>query len=139
MTEAQAEKLAALLDEITGAPGAHEHWQSGGGIWLVSGTRDSAGPKLPSALIVYSGDAIAEYADEEAFTACRARLMIHTDQMCADPNHDAVQHDGDAPIAPDASRAARLEAFVKSIADGDMEGISIGPRQQRLAKKALGY
>lgn len=88
MTEDQAKRLAALLDEIAEAPGAHEAWNSGGGIWLVTAHRDSAEPAFPSAMIVYSGDAIGEYADDEDFDEGRARAFIHTANIFPDPNHD---------------------------------------------------
>lgn len=88
MNQNQAERLAALLDEITGAAGAHEAWNSGGGIWLVQGSRDSAGGARPQALIVYSGDAICEYVDDAAFEAGRATVVIEIDSMIPDPNAD---------------------------------------------------
>lgn len=62
MDEEQAEALATA----TGG----ETWQSGGGIWLVTVRRRDG------ALVVFSGDAVCEYADEEAFEANQARSTI---------------------------------------------------------------
>lgn len=62
MDERTAEQLAALV--------GGEAWQSGGGIWLVTANRDDG------SLVVFSGDAICEYENDEAFDAGRASKMI---------------------------------------------------------------
>lgn len=62
MSEEQAVALAAA----TGG----EAWQSGGDIWLVILRRRDG------ALVIFSGDAVCEYADEAAFEASQARSMI---------------------------------------------------------------
>ena len=53
MTEEQA---IAVADVLGG-----NAWQSGGGIWLVVRTR------ADGSLVVFSGDCVCEYADEDAF------------------------------------------------------------------------
>lgn len=55
MDERSAEQLAAIV--------GGEAWQSGGGIWLVTVTRDDG------SLVVFSGDAVCEYENDEAFDA----------------------------------------------------------------------
>lgn len=60
------ERTAAQLAVIVGG----EAWQSGGGIWLVSVNRDDG------SLVVFSGDAICEYENDEAFDAGRAAKTI---------------------------------------------------------------
>lgn len=62
MNERTAEQLAAIL--------GGEAWQSGGGIWLFTVNREDG------ALVVFSGDAICEYENEEAFDAGRASKTI---------------------------------------------------------------
>lgn len=62
MDEKTAEHLAAIV--------GGESWQSGGGIYLVTVNRDDG------SLVVFSGDAIAEYENDEAFDAGRASKLI---------------------------------------------------------------
>lgn len=62
MSEKQAEALAMLL--------GGEPWQSGGDIWLVM-VRRSDGH-----VVVFSGDVVCEYEDEEAFEASRPHASI---------------------------------------------------------------
>ncbi len=62
MDERTAEQLAVIV--------GGEAWQSGGGIWLVTVNRDDGG------LVVFSGDAICEYENDEAFDAGRASNTI---------------------------------------------------------------
>lgn len=62
MDERTAEQLAVIV--------GGEAWQSGGGIWLVTVTRDDG------SLVVFSGDAICEYESDEAFDAGRAAKTI---------------------------------------------------------------
>lgn len=57
-----AEQLATIV--------GGESWQSGGGIHLVTVNRDDG------SLVVFSGDAIAEYENDEAFDAGRASKLI---------------------------------------------------------------
>lgn len=60
------EKTAELLAAIVGG----EAWQSGGGIYLVTVNHANA------SLVVFSGDAICEYENEEAFDANKASNTI---------------------------------------------------------------
>lgn len=62
MDEKTAEQLAAIV--------GGEAWQSGGGIYLVTVNRDDG------TLVVFSGDAICEYADDEAFDASKPSKTI---------------------------------------------------------------
>jgi len=62
MDERTAEQLAVIV--------AEEAWQSGGGIYLVTVNRDDG------SLVVFSGDAICEYENDEAFDAGRASKTI---------------------------------------------------------------
>lgn len=62
MDEKTAEHLAAIV--------GGEAWQSGGGIYLVTVNRDDG------SLVVFSGDAVAEYESDEAFDAGRASKTI---------------------------------------------------------------
>lgn len=62
MDERTAEQLAVLV--------GGEAWQSGGGMYLVTVTRDDG------SLVVFSGDAICEYENDEAFDANRASKTI---------------------------------------------------------------
>jgi len=62
MDERTAEQLAVLV--------GGEAWQSGGGIYLVTVTRDDG------SLVVFSGDAVCEYANDEAFDAGTANKAI---------------------------------------------------------------
>lgn len=62
MDERTAEQLSAIV--------GGEAWQSGGGIWLVTATRDDG------SFVVFSGDAICEYENDEAFDAGRAAKTI---------------------------------------------------------------
>jgi len=62
MDERTAEQLAAIV--------GGEAWQSGGGIWLVTVTRDDG------SLVVFSGDAVCEYENDEAFDAGQAAKTI---------------------------------------------------------------
>lgn len=62
MDEKTAEQLAVIV--------GGEAWQSGGGIYLVTVNRDDG------SLVVFSGDAICEYANDEAFDAGQASKMI---------------------------------------------------------------
>lgn len=62
MDERTAEQLASIV--------GGEAWHSGGGIWLVTVNRDDG------SLVVFSGDAICEYENDEAFDASRASKTI---------------------------------------------------------------
>lgn len=62
MDEQTAEHLATIV--------GGEAWQSGGGIYLVTVNREDG------SLVVFSGDAIAEYENDEAFDAGRASKTI---------------------------------------------------------------
>src|SRR5262245_29903393 len=62
MNEQQAEAIASALDG--------EAWQSGGGMWVVTVTRDDG------TLVVFSGDAICEYESDDAFDVGRASNTI---------------------------------------------------------------
>ena len=62
MDERTAEHLASLV--------GGEAWQSGGGIYLVTVNRDDG------SLVVFSGDAICAYENDEAFDAGRASKTI---------------------------------------------------------------
>jgi hypothetical protein len=62
MDEQRAEQLAAAV--------GGEAWQSGGGMWLVVLERPDG------ALVVFSGDAVCEYPDWEAFDQSDAAAMI---------------------------------------------------------------
>jgi hypothetical protein len=62
MEERTAEQLAAIV--------GGEAWQSGGGIYLVTVTRDNG------SLVVFTSDAISEYENEEAFDAGQASKSI---------------------------------------------------------------
>ncbi|MBK9126371.1 MAG: hypothetical protein IPM13_01020 [Phycisphaerales bacterium] len=62
MDQRTAEQLASIV--------GGEAWQSGGGIWLVTVNRDDG------SLVVFSGDAICEYENDEAFDAGRAFKTI---------------------------------------------------------------
>lgn len=62
MDERTAEQLAAIV--------GGEAWQSGGGIYLVTVNRDDG------SLVVFSGDSICEYENDDAFDAGRASTTI---------------------------------------------------------------
>ena len=62
MDERTAEQLAAIV--------GGESWDSGGGVHLVTVTRDDG------SLVVFSGDAICQYQNDEAFDAGRALKTI---------------------------------------------------------------
>lgn len=62
MDEKTSETLAALLGGYS--------WQSGGGIYLVTVTRQDG------SLVVFSEDAICEYENEEAFDSGSASKSI---------------------------------------------------------------
>ncbi|MBN8599254.1 MAG: hypothetical protein J0L78_16395 [Planctomycetes bacterium] len=62
MDQRTAEQLAAIV--------GGEAWQSGGGIYLVTVTRDDG------SLVVFSGDAVCEYESDQAFDAGRAAKTI---------------------------------------------------------------
>lgn len=62
MDERTAGHLAAMV--------GGEAWQSGGGIYVVTVSRDDG------SLVVFSGDAVAEYENDEAFDAGRASKTI---------------------------------------------------------------
>jgi len=62
MDKRTAEQLAVLV--------GGEAWQSGGGIYLVTVNREDG------SLVVFSGDAICEYENDEAFDAGRASATI---------------------------------------------------------------
>lgn len=63
MVELTAEQLAAIV--------GGEAWQSGGGTYLVTVNRDDG------SLFVFSGDAICEYENDEAFDANRSSSTIY--------------------------------------------------------------
>lgn len=60
------ERTAEQLSVVVGG----EAWQSGGGIYLVTVTREDG------SLVVFSADSICEYENEEAFDAGRASKTI---------------------------------------------------------------
>lgn len=62
MDEKTAEQLAVIV--------GGEAWQSGGGIYLVTVNRDDG------SLVVFSGDAVCEYENDEAFDAGKASKTI---------------------------------------------------------------
>lgn len=62
MNEPQANAIADALDG--------ESWQSGGGIWLVTITREDG------KVVVISDDAVCLYEDDEAFTDGKAEASI---------------------------------------------------------------
>jgi len=62
MNKQQAHTLAKLVAGYT--------WQSGGGIWLVLLERQDG------VLVVFSGDAICEYANQSAFEEGQATTTI---------------------------------------------------------------
>lgn len=62
MDETTVEQLAAIV--------GGEAWQSGGGIHLVTVNRDDG------SLVVFSGDSICEYENDEAFEESRALKTI---------------------------------------------------------------
>lgn len=62
MDERTAEQLAVIV--------GGEAWQSGGGIYVVTVTRDDG------SLVVFSADSICEYENDEAFDAGRASKTI---------------------------------------------------------------
>jgi hypothetical protein len=62
MDEQTAEQLAVIV--------GGEAWQSGGGVYLVTVNRDDG------SLVVFSGDAVCEYENDEAFDAGRASKTI---------------------------------------------------------------
>lgn len=62
MDERTAQTLAAIV--------GGEAWQSGGGIYVVTVYRDDG------SLVVFSGDAICEYENDEAFDASRPSKAI---------------------------------------------------------------
>lgn len=80
MDERTANQLAALV--------GGEAWQSGGGIWLVTVTRDDG------ALVVFSGDAICEYENDAAFDAGKASKMVATTIPEADDLYVIVDRQG---------------------------------------------
>lgn len=65
MDERTAKKLAVFM--------GGEAWQSNGDAWLVTVNREDG------SLVVFSGDAICEYQDDEAFDAGRASQTIPLD------------------------------------------------------------
>src|SRR5689334_22075404 len=62
MDERTAEQLAVLV--------GGEAWQSGGRIWLVTVNRDDG------SIVVFSGDAVCEYENDDAFDSGRALKTI---------------------------------------------------------------
>jgi hypothetical protein len=60
------ERTADQLEVIVGG----EAWQSGGGVYLVTASRDDG------SLVVFSGDSICEYENDEAFDAGKASRTI---------------------------------------------------------------
>jgi len=62
MDERTAEQLAVIV--------GGEAWQSGGGAYLVTVNRQDG------SLVVFSGDAVCEYENDEAFDAGRASTTI---------------------------------------------------------------
>lgn len=62
MDERTADQLASIV--------GGEAWQSGGGIYLVTVNRDDG------SLVVFSGDAICEYENDEAFDASKPSKTI---------------------------------------------------------------
>lgn len=80
MDERTAQQLAALV--------GGEAWQSGGGIYVVTITRDDG------SLVVFSGDAICEYANDEAFDAGRASRTVLLNIPSADDLYVVVDLQG---------------------------------------------
>jgi hypothetical protein len=70
MDERTADQLAAIV--------GGESWQSGGGIYLVTVNRDDG------SLVVFSGDSICEYENDDAFDAGRASKTVLLDIPEAD-------------------------------------------------------
>jgi hypothetical protein len=62
MHQKQAEMLAKAI--------GGDAWNSGGDIWLVTLSREDG------SLVVFSGDAVCEYKDQDAFDAGRAASTI---------------------------------------------------------------
>jgi len=62
MDRRTAEQLAVIV--------GGEAWQKDGGIWLVTVTRDDG------SLVVFSGDTVCDYENDEAFDAGRATRTI---------------------------------------------------------------
>ncbi len=77
MTEKQAETLAAIV--------GGEAWQSGGGVWLV--TLHTSADKF----VVFSGDAVCEYDDEEAFDESKPPTRLI--DLGADDDRWVIQDD----------------------------------------------
>lgn len=65
-SSAMDKKTAEQLEVLVGG----EAWQSGGDIWLVTVHRKDG------SLVVFSGDAVAEYENEEAFEEGNAKNVI---------------------------------------------------------------
>lgn len=104
MDERTAEQLAALL--------GGEAWQSGGGIYVVTVNRDDG------TLVVFSGDAVCEYENDEAFNLGRATKTICLNIPAADDLYVIVDLKGNVfycdnamergwRYAEDAEREAR--------------------------------
>jgi len=62
MDQKRAEALAAVV--------GGEAWDSGGGVWLVTVRR------ADGSLVVFSGEAVCEYQNDEAFDRAEARSTI---------------------------------------------------------------
>lgn len=82
MDERTAEQLAVLV--------GGEAWQSGGGVYVVTVNRDDG------SLVVFSGDAICEYSNDEAFDAGTASKTILLDIAEADDLFVIVDLKGNA-------------------------------------------
>jgi hypothetical protein len=88
MDERTADQLAAIV--------CGESWQSGGGIHLVTMNRDDG------SLVVFSGDAISEYENDEAFDAGRASKTILLTILETDDLYVIVDLEGNVFYLDDA-------------------------------------
>jgi hypothetical protein len=66
------QKQAELLARVVGG----DAWQSGGGVWVVTINREDG------RVVVFSGEAVCEYEDDEAFDQGRAlnTILLTTDE-----------------------------------------------------------
>ena len=103
MNPKQAEALACAV--------GGEAWQSRDGIWLVTVHREDGH------VIVFSGDAVSEYLDEEAFDAGRVLSTIvvtHDDQWWIIKDEESIIY-----------RDPALQIGWRSRADAELEADSI--------------
>jgi hypothetical protein len=107
MNETQAEALANIV--------GGEAWQSGGGIWVVTVNRDDG------SLVVFSGDAVCEYADDEAIDEGRASKSI----LLTDDDQWWVISDKDGNVI---YRDARLEVGWRTQDEAEHEARGLASR-----------